>query len=86
MRGSGFASGPGALRRGCSAPLLSLALPKNDIHVIFGLGVFAPQKPQGMETAGIHADLGLETDEQGNTKPRAPSTPAIPTMREPTVR
>jgi hypothetical protein len=36
-------------------PLLSLALPKNGIHAIFGLWVFAKQKPKGFVQAGIHA-------------------------------
>jgi hypothetical protein len=53
MRGSGFASGPGASRRGCSAPLLSLALPKKLQPAICGHGVFAARKPQGLVTAGI---------------------------------
>jgi hypothetical protein len=53
IRGSGFASGPGAARRVCSAPLLSLALLKIRIHADFEPGVFAKQKPQGMVTADI---------------------------------
>jgi hypothetical protein len=34
-----------------------LRCPKNGILPFFGLGVFAAQKPQEMETAGIHAGL-----------------------------
>jgi hypothetical protein len=52
MRGSGFASGPAASRRGCSAPLLSLALPKNDILSFLGMG-FCFAKPQGLVPADI---------------------------------
>jgi hypothetical protein len=53
-QGSGFASG--ASRRGCSAPLLSLALPKNGVLPFLGLG-FCGATPQEMETAGLHAGL-----------------------------
>jgi hypothetical protein len=62
IRGSGFASGPGAARRGRFAPLLSLARAKNGIHAVFRLSVCASRKLQGMDTAGIlpaiHADFG----------------------------
>jgi hypothetical protein len=72
IRGSDFASGPGALRRGRFAPLLSLALPKNDILSFLGLGFLRSKNPRNgysrhpvglkqpppyLETAGIHAGL-----------------------------
>jgi hypothetical protein len=41
--------------RGRGIPLLSLARLKNGIPAVFELGVFASQKLQGMETAGIPA-------------------------------
>jgi hypothetical protein len=44
-------------------PLLSLALPKNDIHVIFGLGVLLRENPRESlapaSMPAIHADFRL---------------------------
>jgi hypothetical protein len=60
MRGSGFASGPGAARRGCSAPLLSLARAKNGLHAVFRLSEFLLRKNSNeMETADILSAASL---------------------------
>jgi hypothetical protein len=45
LYGAPLCSGPGAARRGCSAPLLSLALPKNDILSFLGLGFLLRKTP-----------------------------------------
>jgi hypothetical protein len=44
--------------------------------VIFGLGVFAAQKPQEIETAGIHADRADKVPGLTN-KTVAPSKPTM---------
>jgi hypothetical protein len=50
-----YRSGPGAVRRGRFAPLLSLALPKNGLHAIFGLMSFCATKTHTLEPAGLPA-------------------------------
>jgi hypothetical protein len=46
IRGYGFASGPGAVRRGRFAPLQSLSLPKKDIRSCLGLGISLRENPR----------------------------------------